>query len=182
MVSARILIRADSSFPNGDLMTNMQRREIISAGWLSIRKNCASKLLAAGVTVLLTLAAQPTIADSRVETGSGVRVENVRVSAGDIGADAQIKFLIFNEMQTPLHLMGISSAVAKESRLEIEISSGKHVTTEVLTIPANETLNFETFHQRVFLSQLTRKLVPGQELAIKFHFLEGDVDTVAHVH
>lgn len=181
-MSARILIRADSSSPNGDLMTNMQRRAIIFAGWLSSRKNCASKLLAAGVAVLLILTAQPTIADSRLETGNGVRVENVRISAGDIGGDAQIRFLIFNEMQTPLHLKGVSSAAAKESRLEIEISSGKHITTEVLTIPANETLNFETFHQRIFLSRLTRKLVPGQELSIRFHFLEGDLDTVAHVH
>jgi len=132
--------------------------------------------------VMLILVAQPTVADSRLETGSGVRVENVRISAGDVGGHAQIKFLISNETQTPLHLMGISSAAAKESRLEIEISSGKHVATEMLTIPANETLNFETFHQRIFLSQLTRKLVSGQELSIRFHFLEGELDTVAHVH
>ena len=181
-MSARIFIRADSSSPNGELMTNIQRRETISVGWFSSRDNSASKFLVAAVTVMLILAAQPTIADSRLETGSGVRVENVRISAADIGSEARIRFLIFNETQTPLHLMGISSAAAKGSRLEIEISGGKHVATEMLTIPANETLNFETFHQRIFLSQLTRKLVSGQELSIRFHFLEGDLDTVAHVH
>jgi len=179
-MSARILIGRTSN-RHGDFMMSIQRRESKSAGWFSSSKFSASNFLNICATILLMVVAQPSFADSQLSTAL-VRLENVRISAGDIGDDAQVRFLIFNNGHTPLHLRGISSLVAKSSRFEIEISNKKHVTAELLSIPADETLNFQTFHQRIFLSRLTKKLVPGQEIDIKFHFLKGDLDAVAHVH
>lgn len=121
-------------------------------------------------------------ADTRLEISTGIRLENIRVEAGRVGADAQIKLIIVNEGQIAMHLVRVTSAVSGGSKIETEISPQNSMPIEMLTIPANETLNLETFHQRIFLSRLKRDLVAGEDLAIRFHFLEGELNAFAHVH
>lgn len=148
----------------------------------TIRNISARKLLAKGLVAMLVLTGSTAVADTEIEMGGGAKVENVRIDAAKAGGDAQIRLLIVNEGQTALHLRGISSVAAQGSRIDTEIDSGKSIELNMLTIPPNETLDFETFHQRLFLSRLKRNLEPGQELKIRFHFLEGELSAVAHVH
>lgn len=162
-------------------MKNVQRQEAESAGWVSNHKYSVPDYLLVGAAFLSIFVAQSSLADFQLNT-ERVRLEDVRISAGNIGDDARVKFLITNNGHTPLQLRGISSLASDNSRFEIKISNKKHISAEVLSIPPNETLDFQTLHQRIFLSQLTMKLVPGQELDIKFHFLQGDIDVIAHVH
>lgn len=139
-------------------------------------------LAATAVILTLFLIGSTATADTEIDIGNGVRVESVRIAAANVGEDAQIQLLIVNEGQSALHFWGVSSEVANGSRMDAEIAPGENIELETLMIPPNETLNLETFHQRLFLSRLKRDLLPGQEVEIQLHFVEGYLSLVAHVH
>ncbi len=179
---ARISVRAGSPAQTGENMSNIDR----SSRALPLRSNGNRTfylwLLGAGFVVAFFLIGSAATADTEIDIGNGARVESVRIAAANAGEDAQIRLRIVNEGQSALHLRGVSSSAADGSRIDTEITLGKSIDLEVLTIPPNETLNLETFHQRLFLSRLKRDLASGQELEIQLHFLEGDLSVIAHVH
>tara|TARA_R110002072_G_scaffold1084_8_gene8964 strand:- start:461 stop:952 length:492 start_codon:yes stop_codon:yes gene_type:complete len=139
-------------------------------------------LAATGFILALFLIGSTATADTEIDIGNGVRVESVRIAAANAGEDAQIQLLIVNEGPSALHFWGVSSEAANGSRMDAEIAPGENIELETLMIPPNETLNLETFHQRLFLSRLKKDLLPGQELEIQLHFAEGYLSVVAHVH
>ena len=127
-MSARILIGRTSN-RHGDFMMSIQRRESKSAGWFSSSKFSASNFLNICATILLMVVAQPSFADSQLSTAL-VRLENVRISAGDIGDDAQVRFLIFNETGKRRSIFeGYRGGVAKSStasKLKSAVGSTVH--------------------------------------------------------
>jgi copper(I)-binding protein len=144
--------------------------------------NWISRILAQCLVMTFIIFGSSALADTRRDIGGGARVENVRIDAVGAGEDARIRLLIVNESQMSLHLLRVSSVDAKGSKIDTEVGPGKRIALDMLTIPSNETLNLETFHQRLFLTGLKRKLEAGREIVIRFHFLEGSLNTVAHVH
>ena len=179
---ARISVWAGRLTQTGENMANIDRSMRAFPSSPSGNRFLVLWLAATGFIVALFLIGSTATADTEIDIGNGVRVESVRIVAANAGEDTQVQLLIVNQGQTALHLKSVSSAEAEGSRIDTAVTPGKNVDLEILTIPPNETLNLETFHQRLFLARLKRDLVPGQELEIQLHFLEGDLSVVAHVH
>ena len=137
---------------------------------------------AAVLALVAMLLSPPGAADTRVDIGSQVRLEKISMSASPAGGTARLRVLIVNEGVTGLHLRGVVTGVSERSEIVAELQPGKTVRLDLLAIPANETLDLTTFHQRIVLHGIKSRLVPGVEIPVRFDFMEGEVAGTAHVH
>lgn len=139
-------------------------------------------MMAALVLAASSLVVPPASADIPIDITTGLRIEQPTASPASLGGTAILSFRIVNESQVGLHLIGVSTPIAKKVTLLASTGGGEKTKLGSIAIPATETLDLTTTHLRYELSLLTRKLVIGDDFPVRFEFSNGSLTVRVHVH
>ena len=139
--------------------------------------------LATEINALLAMAASTTaIADAAPENLYGLRIEDARVAAAQVGGGSVLRVRIVNEGAEPLLFLGAKS---KEFGTSIILARTQHshpAVPESVTVPVEESLDLASHHLLVKLSGLRREFNAGETVSLNLSFLRGTVPIQAHVH
>ena len=160
--------------------TGRPRRRAVNRSAARLLSRVGGMILTA-VTAYLGGASYAT-ADVRQEYGASVVVENVYATAGHVGDSAFLRFRIVNDSRDDLHLVGLTTDVAPSARLLADVGKDQPAVLESIGIPAESTLDLTTSHLRYELHPLRVDLVPGSTFPIVLRFVNGRIQTEAHVH
>lgn len=150
-------------------------------GWRWLRQG----VQVLGVVISLNLLAGPgdAYADPPpLSLGNSVQVENAYATSGPAGKSTEVRFRLINDSGTSVVLLGISSRIAKNSRLVARI--GDQATTELqsISVPAGEVLDLTTSHLWYELCPLESSLDAGDVFELELSFVNARIVAEVHVH
>ena len=136
-------------------------------------------LVAAGGLLAETALADglPTFA----EAFYGVTIENVHVSQGQRGGNAEVTFTINNFSYKDIFLQGISSDASSSGELFSKGAFGQSIIESGVPIMQEETLDLSNSNIGARLTDLNSRLLPGDHLTLKLHFRKGQIAISTHV-
>lgn len=139
--------------------------------------------LATVISALLAMAASTAaIADAAPENLYGLRIEDARVAAAQVGGDSVLRVQIVNEGAEPLLFLGAQSEIFGASIILARTQHSGPAVLESVTVPVEETLDLASNHLLVKLSGLRREFNAGETVSLNLSFLRGTVPIQAHVH
>jgi len=143
------------------------------------------KLLA--VAAALTVAATfgllgPAAADPAPSHHGRITVENVWITPGRTGDQSMLRFRIINESEDPVHLLGVTTPIALDTRIIGRIGDHETATFESVSVRADTDLDLTSDHMWIELGPLTREVKSGETIPLELVFLRTRIRTEAHVH
>ena len=140
------------------------------AAYLVQKGRCVRFIVGALALAISLVDASSAFADVSINATTGLRIEQPRATSGTIGSTSILSFKVVNENSVALHLVTVSTPVAKQAKLIAAVGNGKTVDLGSIAIPATETLDLTTTHLKYELSPLTKNLELGEEFPLKIIF------------
>lgn len=122
------------------------------------------------------------MADATVEIGSTVRIDSGTATPARLGQATTIRFVVFNDSATRLHLAGLSTPAAESVYLIAR--TGPNETKEIgsIGVPADEVLDLTTSHLWYEAYPVNRPLLPGDTIEVTLDFVSWKITVPIHVH
>ena len=114
--------------------------------------------------------------------GDQVQVENAYATSGPAASSTEVRFRLVNDSGTTVVLLGVSSRIAKNSRLVARIGALDTTELQSISVPAGEVLDLTTSHLWYELSPLRNKLEAGDVFELELNLVNARVMTNIHVH
>lgn len=135
-----------------------------------------------GLLTAISFQASVAVADVAAEFAEDIRIEAATVSPADVGGRATVRFRIVNGGDVGLHLLGVSTQLARNADLIADIGDGKTAKFDSIGIPAGQSLDLTTSHLRYEIYPLATELRMGAQISVVLRFVQGDVPISVHVH
>lgn len=123
----------------------------------------------------------PTAIRAHTEFGPQVDVDHVLIEPRD-GTSAILKFSIYNNTGSIIHLLRVETSVASGSRIMFNAGGGRQLQLDSLGVETEQNLNFATSHMWVELTGLRMTLRNGMHIPLRLIFTSGQwVEVVGDV-
>ncbi|WP_133869425.1 copper chaperone PCu(A)C [Ilumatobacter fluminis] len=120
---------------------------------------------------MVALAAALVLAACGGDDADELVVEQPRIGATPIGADAALYFGVTSPLDD--RLVGVDTDVAGVTSLHVTGSAdGTMIEVDEFELPADTQVLFEPFGDHVMLEQVVRELEPGDEVEVTLRFAE----------
>lgn len=132
--------------------------------------------------IVWTLAPTWSHADEIVDLTNTVRVEAATATPAPAGGHTIVRFKIVNDGPTGIHLIGITTPLARQARLRARVGTAEVVDIGSIGVGPEATLDLTTSHLWYELYPLDRELVEGESFPVRFDFGIGQLSVPVHVH
>jgi len=140
----------------------------------------AIALLVAGIAIT-TVIVRPR-ADEKFEPIQGLNVMDAVATPAAVGEVSRLQFRLENFSSGDLTLVGVRSKKAASGAIMVADGNGGSTKALQLLVKQEESLDFETSHIWLVLSDLKQPLLEGGTLPFELVFRTGTVPGRAHVH
>jgi len=109
-------------------------------------------------------------------------VEAATANPAPAGGQTIVRFKIVNDGPTGIHLIGITTPLARHARLRARVGTAEVVDIGSIGVEPEATLDLTTSHLWYELYPLERELVAGESFPVRFDFATGRLTVPVHVH
>jgi len=102
-------------------------------------------------------------------------VEDVWATPGQVGDLATLRLRIVNEGRDPVHLLGVESPVALDSRIVGRIGDQETANFESVSVRADNDLDLTRDYMWIELGPLMREVKPGESIPLELVFLRSRI-------
>lgn len=150
-------------------------------GWRWLRQ-CVRVLVVAISLNLLAELGNAYADPPPLSLGNKVQVENAYATSGPAGKSTEVRFRLINDSGASVVLLGVSSRIAKNSRLVARIEDQATTELQSISVPAGEVLDLTTSHLWYELCPLERNLDAGEVFELELSFVNARIVAEVHVH
>lgn len=139
-----------------------------------IRQICRRAARVAGIAIIPgLLATAPYIATAHDTMLGPLVIEGLSASAAPSGASSRLSMRIANAGYDDLHLLDVSSPVARSTTLTFHGGPGESARLDSIRLSAQELTDIGSNHLWIHLVGLRKALLAGDEVPFKLHFANG---------